>query len=496
MINVQSTFAGRELLLTGGGGFLGKVILGMLLDRYPDIRRLHVLLRPSRGRSAEQRFAEDVLGSPALKPLVEARGRAFFDERIQVWEGDAAEPLCGLDPGRLPGVALVIHCAGLVEFFPPVDEALRANVDATVNAADLAEALGAKLTHISTCYVAGRADGLIEEDEPIKGFYPRRTGDHDHAFDAARELAILRERVAEITAASDGRGRRTIEQLTELGRERAGRWGWVNTYTYSKSLAEQTLAARKGPPTAIVRPAIVESARRFPFPGWVEGGRTAAPLVLMALSGMRDWPARPDLALEIVPVDLIAAGILIVSALLLEGAAEPVYHLASADVNPYPMEPLLALLADEARRRNPSGFRGAPRLLNGPAYERATASAKKRAETLEQLFLTWGRRLKGAGLPGADALRARSAEMRKLGLQAAFRDDVIAQYLPFVLENAYVFEAANIRAAVERLAPADRERLAWDPETIDWPSYWREQQIAGVLQWVQPETVREWSFQI
>lgn len=496
VINVQSTFAGREILLTGGGGFLGKVVLGLLLDRYPEVGRVHVLLRRSRGRSAEQRFAEDVLGSPALRPLLEGGGRERFAERVRVWEGDASDPLCGLDPAALPGVSLIIHCAGLVEFFPPVDEALKANVEATENVADLAEALGAALTHISTCYVAGRADGLIEEDEPIEGFYPRRMGEDDRAFDAAAELAILRERVAEMTDGGVRRDRRALEQLTRLGRERAERWGWVNAYTYTKSLAEQTLVARRGLRKTIVRPAIVESARRFPFPGWVEGGRTAAPLVLMALSGMRDWPARPDLALEIVPVDLIAAGILIASALLLEGAADPVYHLASADVNPYPMEPLLALLAEEARRRNPKGFRGAPRLLDGPGYERATQRAKQRAETLEKLFQTWGRRLQGAGLPGSKALSARAVEMRKLGLQASFREDVIDQYLPFVLENAYVFEAANIRRGVGLLSAADREKLAWDPETIDWPRYWREQQIAGVLEWVQPETVRDWSFQI
>jgi len=490
MVNVQQTFADREILLTGGGGFLGKIILGMLLDRYPEVRRLHVLLRSSRGRSAEARFEEDVLGSPALRPLVESRGRDFFADRIRVWEGDASEPLLGLDPAEIPGVSLIIHCAGLVEFFPPVDQALRANIDATRNAADLAEALGAALTHISTCYVAGRADGLVEEDEPIDGFYPRRQGEHDNAFDAEREVLALEERIVQITAGATRRDRKTLEQLTQLGRERAERWGWVNTYTFSKSLAEQLLVRRTAVRSTIVRPAIVESARRFPFPGWVEGGRTAAPLVLMALSGMKDWPARADLALEIVPVDLIAAGILIASALLLEGESEPVYHLASADANPFPMRPLLELLAAEAKRRN--GTRFTPRLLDGPGYREATETLRKRAETLQRRLDRWAER----GLPGAELARSKSVEMRKLGLQAGFREGVVDQYLPFILDNAYVFEAENMRRAVERISPADRERLPWDPETIDWPVYWREQQIAGVLEWVQPETVREWSFQI
>jgi long-chain acyl-CoA synthetase len=53
MVDVQRTLADREILLTGGAGFLGKIILAMLLDRYPEVRRLHLLLRSGRGRSAQ-----------------------------------------------------------------------------------------------------------------------------------------------------------------------------------------------------------------------------------------------------------------------------------------------------------------------------------------------------------------------------------------------------------------------------------------------------------
>ena len=86
--------------------------------------------------------------------------------------------------------------------------------------------------------------------------------------------------------------------------------------------------------------------------------------------------------------------------------------------------------------------------------------------------------------------------MRRAGLQWSFREEVIEQYLPFVLENRYIFEAENIRETFAQLAPADQQRLPWRPEAIDWVDYWRNKQIEGVLKWVQPETVREWSFQI
>ena len=136
------------------------------------------------------------------------------------------------------------------------------------------------------------------------------------------------------------------ERLVELGMERALHWGWPNTYTYTKSLGEQAILA-SGVPHALVRPSIVESALRYPFPGWNEGFTTSAPLAFMGLRGHRTFPMAERAILDVVPVDLVAAGILAAAAELLErrlllaqagkGAApvSRVYHLASGDVNPF-----------------------------------------------------------------------------------------------------------------------------------------------------------------
>ena len=227
-----------------------------------------------------------------------------------------------------------------------MDDSFSSNVDGVENLVSLAKRLESKLVHVSTCFVCGEADGLVEETEPILGFYPRRKGPEDKSFDHTQEIRHCRERVRQIydsgeatskgagKPAGRGRSKEVALRLTALGKQRAEQWGWVNTYTYSKSLGEQIIAAEKGLEYAIVRPAIIESALRFPFPGWIEGGRTAAPLVLMALGGLKDWPVRKDTPLEVVPVDLVASAILVVTAALLEGRHEPVYQLGTADVNP------------------------------------------------------------------------------------------------------------------------------------------------------------------
>ena len=493
LADLSSLLREQEILLTGANGFLGKVVLAMLLDRFPHVRRVHVLVRARPGLPSNERFVREVLDAPPLRPLLERFGRDRIASRVNVLSGDASSPLVGLEPSQVrelsQHVGLVLNCAGLVDFFAPVDLSLRANVDSVERLLGLCAEIDAKLLHVSTCYVAGEADGLIEETEPIRGFYPRRKGQSDSRFAAVDELAECRESATEISRGLEGTAR--AEALTELGRVRAARWGWVNTYTYTKSIGEQVLDLQDEVEFSIVRPAIVESALRYPFPGWIEGGRTAAPLVLMALGGLRDWPARPDVSLEIVPVDLVAAATLVVAGELLAGKAKPVYQLAVTDVNPYPLEDLIHLLCKEARG---NGSRPAklpvwldpwPRvqLMSSIEAERRRRSRRARVNRVRKLLEGLGR-------------RNLAAKLRILELQMGFHEETFRQYLPFIQDNRYVFEAGNIRDAVAGLSPEDKRALPWDPEAIAWPAYWRDCQIRGIRKWVQPEAVREWTFQL
>ena len=127
---------------------------------------------------------------------------------------------CGLDEQALNVIAarvkLIINCAGKVEFFPPVDESLHANVDGVENAIALAKRAGARLLHVSTCFVSGEADGLIEETEPIIGFYPHRKGSDDNAFDALVAALVAR-------AAAIGETIKIPKKHLEVAR----REGWI-----------------------------------------------------------------------------------------------------------------------------------------------------------------------------------------------------------------------------------------------------------------------------
>jgi long-chain acyl-CoA synthetase len=558
-LDVARLLAGRRLLMTGTTGFVGKVALSMLLDRYPGVGKVFVLIRPGTGGTAEARFFGKVAEGRPFDPLRARLGegyQAFMREKVVPLAGDVSDPLLGLseaDVAQLTGLDLVLNSAGLVDFDPSLELALGVNVHGPRNAVELCARLGAGLLHVSTCFVAGNRDGVIFEDEPVLGYFPRRTGVvagrtkqgelSPVDFDVASELADAERRIAEVRAQAEdhvqqsrfregallrlrhegrpvedekalrmamGRERRLwlSKRLVEVGMERARHWGWPNTYTYTKSMGEQVIAA-SDLPWAIVRPSIVESAWRYPFPGWNEGFTTSAPLAFMGLKGHRTFPTAEKSILDVVPVDLIVAGELAAAAELLERRdklrREPtasgtplgaVYHLASGDVNPLWTRRSVELTALYRRRfyrdreeGNPTWNRVLSRIepqsvsrahyegLSSPALAALARGARK---LIQDHGPRWGAPRLSALLHGVE--QELDEWTRRLEQTKAMWD----LYLPFVWENNYVFRCAAVRALRDRLSPEDRARLPWDPEALDWRRYWMEVHMKGMEEWVFP----------
>jgi long-chain acyl-CoA synthetase len=506
LIDATQAFRDTEIFLTGANGFVGKVVLGLMVDRFPNFKHLHLLMRGKAGNPPEERFQKDVLGSPSLKAIVERAGPAVWREKITLHQGDVSQPQFGLSNEtleRLRGrVGILINCAGLVEFFPPVDESFRSNVDGAESSIAVAKKLEAKLVHISTCFVCGESDGLVEESEPIVGYYPRRKGPNDRSFRFDEEIKFIREQVAGIHERAARSPRRIAtkeiaQQLIDLGTQRAAQWGWVNIYTYSKSLGEQIIASEPGLDWAIVRPAIVEAALEFPFPGWVEGGRTAAPLVMMAMAGLRHWPLRADAPMEVVPVDQVATSILTAAAALHSGVRNKVYQIGTADSNPVPLGKIVEWMYEEHRREKKKWLpTSGVKIVSAATAKRRGERLIARLAGLQYLAAGMRRMAQRSRLPGRRALGALATQLRMLGLQVNIREQTLALYQPFMLDNRFVFEAENIRAANAQLADADRTRLPWTPERIDWRRYWIDQEVQGIQKWVAAEFMKGKSFKI
>jgi long-chain acyl-CoA synthetase len=489
-------FSNKTIFLLGGTGFVGKVLLAMVLDRFPELKHLIVQVRRKKNVTPEQRFFSEVLQSPPLKPIVERLGgENALRRKVEVVEGDLDQPLCGIPAAqieRLKGkVDVVVNLAGVVDFDPPVNESVEPNVYGTQHLIDLVKQLDARLVHVSTAYVAGKKNGRISEDTPIDGYFPRRENGTSEQFYVGEELKWYEEFVARVRETRHSDPRPMRERLREGGLKRADYWGWTNTYTYTKSMGEQLIAQAQGLTYAIVRPAIVESSLRFPFPGWNEGFTTSAPLVLMGGEGVKGWPVRKDGPLEIIPVDLVAAGILIVTAAVLCGKHKRVYHLASADENPIMLPRLVAFLGMNARYKHKHKKNG-NRLANiWKAY------VETQVITVESLQARRARLHKGldvihAGLTFGKTLLGNSRvgpylkSLRDTRRQIRTQEITLDKFLPFMFHNSFIFETRNIREAAAMLTNEDLKRIQWNPESIDWADYWVNIHTKGIEKWIRP----------
>src|SRR3954465_7456777 len=73
-INAIEALSNKTILLLGGTGFVGKVFLAMILDRFPELKHLVIQVRRKKNVTGEQRFYSEILTSPPLQPIVERAG--------------------------------------------------------------------------------------------------------------------------------------------------------------------------------------------------------------------------------------------------------------------------------------------------------------------------------------------------------------------------------------------------------------------------------------
>src|SRR4029450_10955488 len=64
--------------------------------------------------------------------------------------------------------------------------------------------------------------------------------------------------------------------------------------------------------------------------------------------------------------------------------------------------------------------------------------------------------------------------------------EAFEMFLPFTVENAYIFRSDNVRALFDRITADEQQLLTWDPEKFDWYDYWMNIHMPGLKKWVLP----------
>jgi len=111
---------------------------------------------------------------------------------------------------------------------------------------------------------------------------------------------------------------------------------YPNTYTFTKALCERLMQKRRGDlPMCIVRPAIINSSYKEPFPGWLDSIAAAAAMYLfVGLGIIKEIKGSTNSIGDTVPVDLVVANIIVATAFNLRKNDMPIYHVGSSDRNP------------------------------------------------------------------------------------------------------------------------------------------------------------------
>lgn len=516
-LSVRSALAGKQVMLIGVTGFIGKVWLVNTLMDVPEIGRIYLLIRRQKTNSALQRFEKLVEESPVFDPLFEAYGDGlsqFLSQRVEVVEGDVTRPGLGLsseDHERLgKNLDLIINSSGLTDFNPDLRDALATNVDAAVHVVEFVRKSDhAGLLHLSTCYVAGTSDGRV--GETLRPNYaPAGPAD----FDAEREWSALHELVkradekaesAEVTeelrrqalgkehAAKDLHGTALDNQirknrirwlrdyLATAGTKRANELGWPNTYTLSKSLAESLIYKYgAGLPIAVVRPAIVETSLQQPFLGWNEGINTSASLSYLLGTYFRQLPSNERKRLDIIPVDSVCRGMTLVAAAIIARRNDRMYQLATSVTNPCDMGRSIELtsLAHRKHYRAQEGLEYWLRLrfdaipVSKERYNRMSAPAQKAIIKSIQRIMS-------------------SLPLKKPPLARAERslervEKLIELFEPFILHNEHDFVADNVEKLSQALLPEEKTVFGYDTRSIDWWDYWINVHIPALRRWTYP----------
>ncbi|XP_034974522.1 fatty acyl-CoA reductase 1 isoform X1 [Zootoca vivipara] len=281
MVSIPEYYEGKNVLLTGATGFMGKVLLEKLLRSCPKVKTVYVLVRHKAGKNSQERV-EEMINCKLFDRLRDEQPE--FNEKIIAVASDLTEVDMALseeDKENLINCTnIVFHCAATVRFNEILRDAVQLNVIATQQLLFLAQKMKNLdvFIHVSTAFAYCNRKHIEEVVYPPP-VDPKKLIDSLEWMDDSLVNDITPKLIGDRP----------------------------NTYTYTKALAEyivQLEGAKLN--VAIIRPSIVGASWKEPFPGWIDNFNGPSGLFIAAGKGiLRTMRASNNAVADLIPVDVV-----------------------------------------------------------------------------------------------------------------------------------------------------------------------------------------------
>ncbi|XP_077560489.1 putative fatty acyl-CoA reductase CG5065 [Haemaphysalis longicornis] len=433
---IAEFYKDKVVFLTGGTGFVGKVLLEKLLRSFPVIKEVYLLVRAKDGEDPGARI-EELLNSKVFERLRQEQPGALG--KVKAVAGDLTKHNLGLtaadQAALVANVSVVVHSGATVNFNEPVKRAIELNVLGTRRVLDMCEDMPnlRALVYVSTAYSNCHK---LEVDEVV---YP---------------TPINPSKIIEAAGWMDDKMMNAISGLLVEPHP--------NTYTFTKALAESLILEAHGMlPVAIVRPSIVTASWKEPFPGWVDNynGLTGV-IVSCGLGLQKSFIGEKGCIADIIPVDMVANTIISVAWHIATTRAEHVrvYHCTSGALQQQTWADVTA------RMREMIVQYPLPEATIYPAFYVTN-------NPLWHSFNLWRHNYLPARV-GDLGLQLIGREPRFVPLYHKVRKFMdIAEYFT---TRGWLFPSNNMETLVADLSPADKQLLNVDVRTLPWFAYWDE----------------------
>nr|XP_016459942.1 PREDICTED: fatty acyl-CoA reductase 3-like [Nicotiana tabacum] len=342
---IQQFLEGKIIFITGATGFLAKILVEKILRVQPNVKKLYLLVRASDTKSAKKRFYEEIMQTELFKVLREKIGaknlNSLVEEKVFPVAGDISFEDFGIENSEIKDemfkeIEIIINSAATTRFDERYDIAMNINVLGAVNVLKFAKRCEKVkiIVHVSTAYVCGEGEGVI----PEKSFILGETLNKNSYLDIDVERKVIEDKLKELEAQKLTSKEVTIA-MKDLGIQRATLHGWPNTYSFTKAMGEMLLGhLKENLQLVIIRPTIITSTYKEPFPGWIEGVKTVDSFILGYGKGILNFCfGDPNTKIDAIPGDMVVNSIL--AAIIAHGnqyysSQESIYHISSSEKNP------------------------------------------------------------------------------------------------------------------------------------------------------------------